>query len=136
MHNFSLEILVCRFLHNFDNKSSAIHKPLFLNWSRLYFNLGFSINNFKDYEDFTEENKQYDSSDSQHDYTQLNDVTSWSESEKRRLISSFHQTDLSEIQVFYKNIRGLNRNTIYRTFKAINKIKGFKEDMDQEENIL
>ena len=37
------------------------------------------INNLKDYGDFAEENKQDDSSDSQHDDTQSNDVTSWSE---------------------------------------------------------
>ena len=36
------------------------------------------INNLKGYGDFAEENKQYDSSHSQHDDTQLNDVTSWS----------------------------------------------------------
>ena len=36
------------------------------------------INNLKDYGDFAEENKQYDSSDSQHDDHQPNDVTSWS----------------------------------------------------------
>ena len=36
------------------------------------------INNLKDYGNFAEENKQYDSSDSQHDDTQPNDVTSWS----------------------------------------------------------
>ena len=36
------------------------------------------INNLKDYEDFASENKQYDSSDSQHDDTQPNHVTSWS----------------------------------------------------------
>ena len=39
------------------------------------------INNFKDYGDFAEENKQYESSHSQHDDTQPNDVTSWSELE-------------------------------------------------------
>ena len=48
------------------------------------------INNLKDYGDFAEENKQNDSSDYQDDDTQPNDVTSWSELEKRRLISSFH----------------------------------------------
>ena len=42
--------------------------------------------------------------------------TSWSEL-KRRLIESFHQTDLTEIQVINKNIKGLNRRTIYRTLK-------------------
>ena len=35
------------------------------------------INNLKDYGDFADENKHYDSSDSQHDDTQPNDVTSW-----------------------------------------------------------
>ena len=34
------------------------------------------INNLKDYGDFAEENKQYDSRDSQDDDTQPNDVTS------------------------------------------------------------
>ena len=70
-----------------------------------------------------EENKQDDSSHSQHDDTQPNHVTSWSELQKRRLISSFHQADLTEIQVINKNIKGLNRRTIYRTFKAINENK-------------
>ena len=36
------------------------------------------INNLKDYGDFSEENKHYDSSHSQHDHTQPNHVTSWS----------------------------------------------------------
>ena len=79
-----------------------------------------NINNLKDYGDFAEQNKQYHSSHSQHDHTQPHDVTSWSELQKRRLISSFHQTDLTEIQVINKNIKGLNRTTIYRTFKVIN----------------
>ena len=55
-----------------------------------------NINNLKDYGDFAEENKQYDSSDSQHDDTQPNHVTSWSELHKRRLISSFHQAAINE----------------------------------------
>ena len=63
------------------------------------------INNLKDYGDFAEENKQYDSSHSQHDDTQPNHVTSWSELHKRRLISSFHQADLTEIQVINKTSR-------------------------------
>ena len=54
------------------------------------------INNLKNYGDFAEENKQYHSSDSQHDDTQPNHVTSWSEFEKRRLISSFHQAGLAD----------------------------------------
>ena len=74
------------------------------------------INNLKDYADFAEESKQYDSSRSQHDDTQPNHVTSWSEFAKRRLISSFHQADLTQIQVVNKNIKGLNRRSIYRTF--------------------
>ena len=41
-------------------------------------------NNFKDYGDFAEEHKEYDSSYSQGDDTQSNDVTSWSELQKRR----------------------------------------------------
>ena len=45
---------------------------------------------------------------------------------KRKLISSFHQADLTEIQVINKNIKGLNRRTIYRTFKAINENKGIQ----------
>ena len=45
---------------------------------------------------------------------------------KIRLISSFHQADLTEIQVINKNIKGLNRRTIYRTFKAINEHKGIQ----------
>ena len=36
------------------------------------------INNLKDYGDFAEENKQSDSSHSQHDDTQPNDITSCS----------------------------------------------------------
>ena len=84
------------------------------------------INNLKDYGDFAEQNKQYDRSHSQHDDTQPNDVTSWSELETRRLISSFHQTDLAEIQVINKNIKGLKGTTIYRTFKAINENKGIQ----------
>ena len=79
------------------------------------------INNLKYYEDFADENKQYDSSDSQDDDTQPNDVTSWSELEKRRLI--FSSIDLTEIQVINKNIKGLNKRTIYLTFKAINENK-------------
>ena len=63
------------------------------------------INNLKDYGDFAEENKQYDSCDCQHDDTQPNDVTSWSELEKRRLIEPFHQADLTEIQVINENIK-------------------------------
>ena len=90
------------------------------------------MNNLKDYWDFAEENKQYFSYENQHDTTQLNDVTSWSELETRRLISSFHQADFTEIQVINKNIKGLNTRTIDRTFKAIMKTKGFKEDLDQE----
>ena len=45
---------------------------------------------------------------------------------KRRLIESFHQADLTEIQVINKNIKGLNKRTIYRTFKAINENKGIQ----------
>ena len=36
------------------------------------------IKNLKNYGNFTEENKQYDSSHSQHDDTQPNHYTSWS----------------------------------------------------------
>ena len=54
-------------------------------------------------------------------------------SKKRRLIESFHQTNLTEIQVINKNIKGLNRRTIYRTFKAINESKGIHKNLDQEE---
>ena len=46
--------------------------------------------------------------------------------EKRRLIESYHQADLTEIQVINKNIKGLNRRTIYRTFKAINENIGIQ----------
>ena len=42
---------------------------------------------------------------------------------ERRLISSFHQADLTEIHVINKNIKGLNTRTIYWTFKAINENK-------------
>ena len=84
------------------------------------------INNLKDCGDFAEENKHYDSSHSQHDHTLPNEVTSWSELEKRRLISSFHQADLTEIQVINKNIKGLKRWIIYQAFKAINENKGIQ----------
>ena len=47
------------------------------------------INNLKDYGDFAEENKQFDSCDSQHDGTQPNDVTSWSQLQKIK--NSFYQ---------------------------------------------
>ena len=83
-------------------------------------------NNLKGYGDFAEENKQYDSSDTQNDHTQPNHITSWSELQKRRLISSIHQADLTEIQVINKNIKGLNRRTIYLTFKAIHENKGIQ----------
>ena len=58
--------------------------------------------------------------------TLRNDVTSWSELKKRRLIESFHQEDLTEIQVINKNIKGLKRRTIYWIFKAINENKGIQ----------
>ena len=54
---------------------------------------------------------------------------------KRRLISSFHQADLTEIQVINKNIKGLNRRTIYRTFKAINEDKGIQRRPGSGRNI-
>ena len=74
------------------------------------------LNNLKDYRDFAEENKQYDSSESQHDsISQRCCKLEWFE--KRRLIESFHQTDLTEIKVINKNIKGLNRRTNYQTFK-------------------
>ena len=52
-----------------------------------YFKLRLSpsndnINSLKDYGDFAEENKQYDSSDSQHGDTQPNHATSQSELQK------------------------------------------------------
>ena len=42
------------------------------------------INNLKDHGDFAEENKQYHSSHSQHDHTQPNHVTSWSQMKKNK----------------------------------------------------
>ena len=78
--------------------------------------------------------QKYGSSDCQHDNTQPNHVTSWSELEKRRLISSFHQTDLTEIQVINKSIKGLNTRTIYRTFKAINENKGIQRRLGSGRN--
>ena len=45
---------------------------------------------------------------------------------KRRLISSFYQAYLTKIQAIKKNIKGLNRTTIYRAFKAINENKGIQ----------
>ena len=47
-------------------------------------------------------------------------------SKKERLIESFHQANLTEIQVINMNIKGLNRRTIYRTFKSINENKGIQ----------
>ena len=45
-------------------------------WSKLCLSSSNDhTNNLKDYGDFTEENNQYDSSDSQHDHTQPNHVT-------------------------------------------------------------
>ena len=75
------------------------------------------INNLKGYGDFAEENKQYDNSYSLHDDTQSNEVTSWSELQKRRLIEYFHQPDLTEIQVINKNIKGLIEETSIRPLK-------------------
>ena len=75
-----------------------------------------------------------DSSHSQHDDTQSNNVTSWTELEKRRLISSFHQADLTEIQVINKNIKRLNRRTIYLIFKAINENKRIQRRHESEIN--
>ena len=72
------------------------------------------ISNLKDYGDFAEENKQYDSSDNQHDNNQPNDA----KLEKRRLIESFHQVDLTEIQV-------INKNSLSNS-KAINENKGIQ----------
>ena len=37
-----------------------------------------------------------------------------------------HQAGLIEIQIINKNIKGLNRGTIYRTFKTINENKGIQ----------
>ena len=71
-------------------------------------------------------NKQDDSSDRQDGDTQSNDITSWSELDKRRLISSFHQAGLTEIQAINNKIKGFNIRTIYRTFKAINENKGIQ----------
>ena len=79
-----------------------------------------NINNLKNYRDFTEENKQFDSNNNQDDDTQHNDVTSWSELDKKKIHQSFDQGDLTEILVINKNIKRLNRRTIYRTFIAIN----------------
>ena len=84
------------------------------------------INNFKGYGDSAEENKQYDSSDSQHDHTQPNDLQVGLNWKKKRFIESFHQANLTEIQVINKNIKRLNKRTIYRTFKAINENKGIQ----------
>ena len=70
--------------------------------------------------------KQYDRSDSQHDDTQPNDVTSLSELQKRRLIEFFHQADLTEIQVINKNIKGLSIRIIYFIFIVINENKGIQ----------
>ena len=42
------------------------------------------INNLKGYGDFAEESKQYDSSHIQHDNTQPNVATSWTELEKKK----------------------------------------------------
>ena len=91
------------------------------------------INNLQGYGNFAEESKQNDRSDSHHDDTQPN-VASWSELEKRRLISSFHQADLTEMQVINKNIKELNRTAIYRTFKTINENKRIQRRSRSEKN--
>ena len=77
--------------------------------------------------------KSYVKSKSQDDDTQPNDVTSWSEFEKRRLIESFHQADLTEKQVINQNIKGLNRANI-SSFKRINLNKGIQRRPGSEKN--
>ena len=81
------------------------------------------LKNLENYVDFVEESKQYESSDSQNDPTQPKDVASCSQLRKKDSIRSFHQVDFNEIQVINKNIKGLNRKAIYRTFNTINKNK-------------
>ena len=54
-------------------------------WSKLCLSpSNHHISNLEDYGDFVEDNKQYDSSHSQHDDTQPEDVTSWSELEENK----------------------------------------------------
>ena len=73
-------------MKSYSNCSNAgdinIDLPNFF-WSKLCLTPSNDhINSLKDYGDFAEENKQYDSSDSQNDDTQPNHVSSWSELEK------------------------------------------------------
>ena len=56
------------------------------------------IINLKDYGDLAEENNKYEGSDSQHDNTQPNDVTSWSELEKEDSSSLFIKLTLLRYQ--------------------------------------
>ena len=92
------------------------------------------INNLKDYGNFADENKQYDSSDSQHDDTQPNDITNWSELEKKKTHLIFSSSWPYWETSYYKNIKGLNRRTIFRTFKAINENKGIQRRPGSERN--
>ena len=55
---------------------------------------------------------------------------------KRRLIKPFHQAELTEKQVINKNIKGLNRRTIIRTFKGINENKGIQRRPGSGRNVV
>ena len=96
-------------MKSYSNCSNAgeINKDLpNLFWSKLCLSpSNLHVNNLKDYGDFEEENKQYDRSGCQDCDAQSNDVISCSEFQKIRLISSFQQADLTEIQVINKNIK-------------------------------
>ena len=95
-----------------------------------------SHKNLKHYEDVAEVSKEFFSCDNQDDDTQSDDITSLSELEKKILISSFHQADVTEIQVINKNIKGLKGRTIYRIFKEINENKGIQRRPGSERKVL
>ena len=53
--------------------------------------------------------------------------------QKWRLIEYFHQTDLTEIQIINKKIKGLIKELSFELKK--NESKGLKEELDQEEKV-
>ena len=84
------------------------------------------INNFKDHEDFAKRTNTITVVIVNMMILSLMMLQVAMNRKKRILISSFHQADLTEMQVINKNIKGLSRRTIYRTFKAINENKGIQ----------
>ena len=82
------------------------------------------INNLKNYEDFAEGTNSLTVVIINMKSLSLMMLHVWVNWNKED--SSFHQADLTEIQVINKNIKGLNTSTIYRTFNAINENKGIQ----------